>query len=252
VHFEVGAAQDEPLVAFYGQLFGWGLQASSVSGYTTIDTRGGAGINGGIGRSRAGDAWSAFYVETDDVPATLDRAASLGGTIVLPATDVGGFTTIAMFSDLDGLRVGLVRTAADPNGAGPSAGAGEAVDWFEIMGSDAARTQQFYADLFGWGIDRSGLPDYAVANTGTGRGLWGGIGGGADACWAIVYAGVGDVEQTLARAVELGGSRVAAPGIVALKIAAREALYGSAEDMSMGAFRDPAGNVFGLYHKEKH
>ena len=27
VHFEIGAADDQPLIAFYGQLFGWGLNS---------------------------------------------------------------------------------------------------------------------------------------------------------------------------------------------------------------------------------
>src|SRR5258708_24480958 len=84
VHFEVGAADDEPLAAFYGQVFGWGLRGFSGGGYTLIDTRGGAGINGGIGKSRTGEPWSAFYVQTDHLPALLDQANSPAGPAVLP------------------------------------------------------------------------------------------------------------------------------------------------------------------------
>ena len=51
MRFDVGAADDGPLVAFYGELFGWGLQGFSGGGYTMVDTRGGDGINGGIDRS---------------------------------------------------------------------------------------------------------------------------------------------------------------------------------------------------------
>jgi len=181
VHFEVGAADDGPLVAFYGELFGWRLQGFSGGGYTMIDTRGGRGINGGIAKSQNGKEWSAFYVETGDLQAVLDAASSLGGTTVMPVTDVGGAVTIAMLSDPDGLLVGLVRAPAGPSRRAepaPSAGAGEPVDWFEVMGSDAARTQQFYADLFGWTVDDSGLAGYAVVDTGTGRGIQGGLGGG--------------------------------------------------------------------------
>jgi predicted enzyme related to lactoylglutathione lyase len=246
VRFEIGATDQGSLVAFYGGLFDWTLQASA-DGHTTIDTRA-AGINGGIGPAPAGQAWSAFCVETEDPQATLDKATALGGTTVMPVTDLDGGVRLALFRDLDGLPVGLVRApaAAPATGADPA----EAVDWFEVMGSDAARTQDFYAELFGWKLDRSGLPDYAVVDaTGTGRGIWGGIGGGVDATWTIVYAGVSDVDQALRRAEELGGSRVAAPGVTALKNAARTALYGSADDVNMAVFRDPAGNVFGVYHK---
>ncbi len=255
VHFEVGAADDAPLVAFYGELFGWGLQGFAGGGYTTIDTRGGGGINGGIAKSQTGEPWSAFYVAVEDVQATLDKANSLGGTTVMPVTHAGGAVTIAMFSDLDGLLIGLVQAPAEadqaspPGASVPSAGQGEAVGWFEIMASDAARAQQFYADLFGWSIDQSGLPDYQVVNTGSSRGIQGGIGGGVEARWAIVYAGVTNQEETLRRVEKLGGSLVSAPDLIALKTASRTALYGSAEDIRTAEFRDPAGNIFGIFQK---
>jgi uncharacterized protein len=251
VHFEVGAAADGPLVAFYGELFGWGLQGLPGGGYTMIDTRGGSGINGGIGRSRTGEPWSAFYVETDDLQATLDKANSLGGATAMPVTDFGGAVTIAMFNDPDGLLVGLVQAPAEPSQGdqpAPSPGPGEPVTWFEVVGSDAARTQRFYAGLFGWTVDSSVFPGYAVADTGTSRGIRGGIGGGVASCWATIYAKVADVDQTLSRVEQLGGSRVFDPGLTALKSASRAALYGSVDDdMRTGEFRDPAGNVFGIF-----
>lgn len=245
VHFGVGAADDGPLVTFYGELFGWSLQGFPGGGYTAIDTRGGGGINGGIGKSLTGAPWSTFYVATDDLQATLDRASSLGGSTVLPATDLGGAAAIALFSDPDGLLVGLVQASGE---SVPSAGSGEPVTWFEVVGSDAARTQRFYADLFGWTVDSSGFPGYAVVDPLSGRGIQGGIGGGEDVCWATVYAKVADVDQTLSRAEGLGGSRISAPGLFALKSAARAALYGSVDDgMNTGAFRDPAGNIFCVF-----
>lgn len=252
VHFEAGAADDGPLVAFYGGVFGWDLQGPPGGGYTTIDTRGGSGINGGIGKSQTGEPWAAFYVETDDPQALLDKAISLGGTTVMPVTDFGGVVTIAMFNDPDGLLIGLVKAPADAaqaDGPTPSAGSGEPVTWFEILGSDAAATQRFYADLFGWTVNNSVYPGYATVHTGSSRGIQGGIGGGVQARWAIVYAAVTDIDQTLNRVEKLGGSRLIDPEVSALKNASRTALYGSADDIETIAFRDPAGNVFGIYRK---
>ena len=100
VRFEIGAAEDRPLVTFYGELFGWGLQAVA-DGYTLVDTRGGTGISGGIGRSQTGDPWATFYVEVEDLQATLDRAEALGGRTVMPVTELPGMA-FAMFHDLDG------------------------------------------------------------------------------------------------------------------------------------------------------
>ncbi len=252
VHFEVSAPDDGPLVAFYGKVFGWGLHEFPDGGYTLIDTCGGGGINGGIGKSQTGQPWSTFYVETDNLQATLDRATELGGRIVMPVTDFGGAVTTAMFADPDGLLIGLVLAPAEPSRGdepSPSAGSGEPVDWFEVMGADAPRTQQFYAQLFGWTIDNAGFPDYAMADTGSGRGVFGGLGGGLETRWATIYAGVADFDQTLNRVESLGGSRILDPAVPALKSASRAVRYGSADDMKTGAFRDPAGNVFGIYQR---
>jgi uncharacterized protein len=235
VHFEIGAADDEPLVKFYGGLFGWGLRGVPGIGYTLVDTRGGAGINGGIGRSHTGGAWATFYVEVDDPQAYLDRAGALGGATVLGATELPGMATFAMFDDPDGLLVGLVQ-ADQPSGRapqGPSGGDGAPVDWFEVLGADAGRSQAFYAELFGWTVPGGA---YGQVSPEGGRGIGGGIGAGGAERWATVYASVADVEATLARAQALGGTPVYGPNQVG-------------ELMHTGAFRDPAGNVFGVYHR---
>jgi uncharacterized protein len=228
--FDMGAADPQPLNSFYGELFGWNLDPVMPS-YTRVDTMAGAGVNGGIGRSGTGETWIAFYVEVDDLQAVLDKAESMGAKTVVPVTEIPA-VTFAMFNDPDGLLIGLMKPmAAD---SGPSAGEGEAVDWFEIIGSDAGRTQAFYRELFGWDVDDH--TNYAMVDTGAGRGAAGGIGGTDDhqTTWSTVYAKVDDVEKYLAKAEELGGRRVYGPRDVG-------------DNTKTGAFRDPEGNVFGLY-----
>jgi predicted enzyme related to lactoylglutathione lyase len=240
VHFEVGGPDPEPLIAFYGELFGWRLQPTP-GGYTFIDTQAGGGINGGVGTSRTGEPWSTFYVEADDLQAVLHRAESLGAKTVVPVTEIPGIVTWAMFDDPDGLVVGLVQSAppAEEMPQGPSPGDGAPVDWFEVLGSDAERTQRFYAGLFGWTVNAEGVPGYRLVDTGAGRGIQGGLGSAEETRWATVYARVDDVEKTLARAEELGGSRVYGPMAVD-------------DHMETGAFRDPVGNPFGVYHHAPH
>jgi predicted enzyme related to lactoylglutathione lyase len=228
VRFEIGAADDRRLVRFYGELFGWGLQAVA-DGYTVVDTRGGGGINGGIGRSQSGEPWATFYVEVDDLQASLDRAEALGGRTVWRAAEPG--MVFAMFGDPDGLLVGLQRAGVSVQGA-PSEGDGAPVDWFEVLGADAARSQRFYAELFGWEVP-SGAYGQVVA------GIGGGIGAGGEARWATVYAAVAEVEATLAKAASLGATRMYGPNPVD-------------DHTETGAFRDPAGNVFGVYHHGPH
>ena len=241
VHFEIGGPDDAPLAAFYGGVFGWKLQPFEGGGYTLIDTNGGEGINGGIGKSQTGEPWSTFYVAAEDLQAVLDKAESLGGKTVMPVTDFGGAVVIAMFNDPDGLLVGIVKAAdsAQEEPPRPSAGTGEPVDWFEVLGSDSGRTQRFYSELFGWTVADSGNAGYGMADTGAGRGIQGGLGAGGGNHWATIYASVPDVEQTLAKAESLGGSRIYGP-------------VAPAENMQTGAFRDPAGNVFGVYHSGDH
>jgi uncharacterized protein len=244
VHFELGGPDDEPLVRFYGELFGWGLQRVPGDGifYTLVDTRGGGGVNGGIGKSATGEPWATFYVEADDLQPVLDKAESLGGKTVMPVVEVPGMVTFAMFTDLDGLLVGLVKRAEPREGApqGPSVGHGVPVDWFEVLGSDGARTQAFYGELFGWKLNDRGSPGYGLVDTDAGgRGIQGGIGAGGEQRWATIYANVPDVEKTLARAEQLGGTRVYGPTQVD-------------DHTETGALRDPAGNVFGVYHHPPH
>jgi uncharacterized protein len=230
--FEIGAADNASLKEFYSSLFGWRMQEIS-GGYNLIDTCAGGGLGGGLGRSRDGTPWATFYVEADDVQQLLDRAEGLGGKIVVPPTEIPNMLTWAMFTDPDGLLVGLYKPAqAFPSS---SDGQGAAVDWFEVLGSKAQRTLNFYSILFGW--QASGPGPYWLIDTGAGRGIQGGAGAGGGSKWATVYANVPDVEETLARAEQLGGRREYGPNQVD-------------DHRRTGALRDPAGNVFGVYdHK---
>jgi predicted enzyme related to lactoylglutathione lyase len=232
VRFEVGAAEHGPLVEFYGELFGWGMETIA-DGYTLIDTRGGHGLTGGVGRSNTGDPWATFYVEVDDLQACLDRAEALGGRTVVPVVDLPGMA-FAMFDDPDGLLVGLMRAGATADAVTrpPSDGDGAAVDWFEVLGSDAGRPQAFYRELFGWEVPGGAYGQVTA-------GIGGGIGAGGDTSWATVYASVPDVEACLARAEALGGTRVYGPKPVD-------------DHTETGAFRDPAGNLFGVYRHGPH
>jgi len=66
-----------------------------------VDTETERGINGAVGPSE-GVSRVSIYVEVDDLQASLDKAVSLGGTVVMPVTEIPGAVTMAMFSDPDG------------------------------------------------------------------------------------------------------------------------------------------------------
>jgi predicted enzyme related to lactoylglutathione lyase len=239
VYFDINSPQGDSLKRFYPELFGWSLNEVP-GGYALVDTRAGTGINGGIGTTEEHHTPIAFYVEALDLQVVLDKAESLGGKTLIPVTEIPGTVTYAMFTDPDGLVVGLVKGTGEGGEQGPSQGNGMAVDWFEVLGTDAERTQAFYTQLFGWKIDPSGPPGYGLVDTDAGgRGIGGGLGSNPAAPWATVYARVQDVEGTLKRAEELGAKREYGPNAVD-------------DHMQTGAFRDPSGNVFGVYFHPPH
>lgn len=243
VHFEINGPDGETLERFYGELFGWDVRPLPDIGYALVDTRGGAGINGGIGTNRDGRAFVTFYAqaEYDELQPLLDKAEQLGATTVIPLTE-SPMVTFAMFADPDGLFVGVVKREEPQEGVpqGPSEGDGAAVDWFEVLGTDDERTRRFYLELFGWETQGGESPGYTLVHAhdehGQDQGAGGGIGAGEGGPWVTMYAVVPDVEAGLARAQGLGGSTVYGPNDLP-------------EGLRTAAFRDPAGNVFGLYQR---
>ncbi len=69
------------------------------------------GIPGGVGpkATMKEHPGVTFYVGTSDVNASLARAKSLGGKVVIPRTELPG-VTMALFADPEGNRIGLVET----------------------------------------------------------------------------------------------------------------------------------------------
>ena len=108
VHFEIQSNQVEKLHEFYRNLFDWHIDTNNPMGYGFVDTHAG-GINGGIGGTNGGPNRVTFYVEVDDPQAALNKAESLGGKTVMPVTEVPGIVTLALFSDLEGNVVGVVK-----------------------------------------------------------------------------------------------------------------------------------------------
>lgn len=104
--FEIGAKDGSKLQKFYGDLFGWKIDADNPMQYGMTDAIGN-GIGGGIG-SGVEEPYVTIYVAVPDLKATLDRAAELGGKTVMEPADVPGGPTIAQFTDVAGNVIGLL------------------------------------------------------------------------------------------------------------------------------------------------
>lgn len=116
--FEIMAVDQEKLIGFYHQLFGWEVQRDS-AGFAYIHfpppPKGGYAVLGGIGQGRQGiPGWepgTAFYLEVESVQATLDRAVALAGSLVVPRTPVDSYT-FGMFRDPEGNLIGVMEPFA--------------------------------------------------------------------------------------------------------------------------------------------
>jgi len=108
---------------------------------------------------------------------------------------------------------------------------------FEIMGSDAGKSQKFYADLFGWklGEPQAELGNYAMVD-GSSAGMSGGIGseGPGGRVRTTFYVDVPDLQAALDRAVQLGGKVTSPPAEI------------PGTGVSLAQFTDPDGNLVGL------
>src|SRR5256885_14756669 len=91
VFFEVAGPDEEGLIDFYTQLFGW--KTSPIPGdmpYNMV-TAGEGGAAGGIRPTPPRPHGPlTLYVGPDDPPALLEKAASLGGSKVVGPMDVAG------------------------------------------------------------------------------------------------------------------------------------------------------------------
>jgi predicted enzyme related to lactoylglutathione lyase len=107
VHFEIGCKNIAKTQQFFGDLFGWTIQAAGPA--ATIDTGSQQGIPGHITHlGHEPEHYTIFYVEVDDIQACLDKAISLGGKTVVPPVKIPT-GTFAWFSDIDGNTIGLIK-----------------------------------------------------------------------------------------------------------------------------------------------
>jgi uncharacterized protein len=107
VHFEVTGKDGAALQKFYGDLFDWNINTDNPMNYGIVQKEG-EGIGGGVGGSADGSGHVTFYVHVDDINSALEKAESMGGSAVMPRTEME-MVTMALFADPEGNVVGLVE-----------------------------------------------------------------------------------------------------------------------------------------------
>src|SRR5256885_3038949 len=108
VHFEIHGADTTTMQSFYSDLFGWKVDSNNPMNYGMVETGGEGGINGGLSGGH-GETGVMVYVGVNDLQGALDKAESLGGKTIMPVTEIPNTVTLAIFSDPDGNKIGLVK-----------------------------------------------------------------------------------------------------------------------------------------------
>ncbi len=226
---------------FYSELLDWEAQEPNpeFGGYFMF-TRAGvpiAGGMGGMGDTAPDNTWR-VYLAVTDAEASVEAARSAGAEVVVPAVAVADLGVQAAFTDPTGAAIGIWQPGTFPGIT--VLGEHGAPSWFELLTRDHAAAVAFYQTAFGW--ETSTLSDtdefrYTVLHP-SGQDELAGImdassflPAGTNSHWRV-YWEVDDVDASLARASELGGSVVSE---------ANDTPYGR-----MATVADPAGAEFNL------
>jgi len=203
---------------FYGSLFGWSAEGGGeeFGGYVNFSKDGHlvAGLAPNDGASGAPDAWT-VYLAVADANATAESASSHGANVFLPAMEVGDLGSMAVLSDPGGAVIGMWQPGVH-RGFGLWAETDSAT-WFELFTRDFGTTVDFYRDVFGCDPHNVGdSPEFRYTTLNEGETQVAGIMDagaflpeGVPAHWSV-YFGTDDADASVAKAVELGATVVAA------------------------------------------
>jgi predicted enzyme related to lactoylglutathione lyase len=203
-------------IAFYSDLFGWRAEQGGAEYGGYISLYQGDAIVAGLMRnepdSEFPDGWTT-YLSSSDIHATTDAAVKAAGTILLPPMDVVRMGAMAIISDPGGASVG-VWEPKEHTGFTAHGTAGTPF-WHELHTRDYPAVVPFYQNVFGWQTEITGDTDefrYTVQVSGPDQfaGIMdarGFLPEGVPSNWQV-YFGSADVDATLERIVELGGTVV--------------------------------------------
>src|SRR4051794_16942610 len=224
--------------AFYSGLFGWEADDQPIGDgvvYSMMKVGGKAvaAVSPQPEQQRAAGVppvWNS-YITVESADAAAEAITAAGGGVHAPPFDV--------------MDVGRMAVAQDPGGAffmvwEPRTNIGAqlvnapgAMAWNELATPDIEAAKAFYGQVFGWQYEEAeGMPFRYVGIKTAAGGNNGGIREpqpGEPPYW-LVYFGTDDVDASLAKAEESGGTRMAGPMDIGVG--------------KLGVAQDPQGAVF--------
>ncbi len=109
-HFEFISNDPAKSQAFYEAVMGWSFQQMpNHPDYIGIET--GSGPGGGLMKTPEGcpGPMLGVYFQVDDIDATLAKATENGATVAMPKMPIEGVGQIAVFTDPEGIGIGLFQ-----------------------------------------------------------------------------------------------------------------------------------------------
>jgi uncharacterized protein len=222
---DVDAAMD-----FYGELFGWefagpgDMPGDALGRYYVARLRGRdvAGVSSMPAEGEVPVAWTT-HVSVDNVERAAERAAVVGGSVLVPAFEVPPAGRMAVVSD----PAGAVFGAWEPGVRHGAQLVNEPSAWAmsRLETPDLDRAKAFYGDLFGWRTEAFEmgdlqaelwrLPGYVGGEPGQPVArdvvaVMAASNGGAPARWNVDFW-IADAEQAAATTERLGGEVLVGP-----------------------------------------
>lgn len=144
--------------AFYKSVAGWGTDVWTGMGVPyTMWVAGGNAIGGMMTLPSEAIAqgtpphWLG-YIGAPDVDGAAEQAKALGGTVLVPPSDIPTVGRFAVLTDPFGAAFAAFAPSAAPPGHDGPANIGE-FSWFELATKDLDGALAFYGRLFGWTLD---------------------------------------------------------------------------------------------------
>jgi uncharacterized protein len=108
--FQIISNNPEAIAGFYGELFGWKIDANNAMGYRRIDTGSPEGIQGGIWPAPPqASTFAQLFVAVADVKASVQLAEKLGARMLIPPTTLPEGDEMAVMHDPQGMSFGIWR-----------------------------------------------------------------------------------------------------------------------------------------------